>query len=122
MYFSEKVINAEMFLVGWFLHGTLASSNDLLICEVPRGGTSAGIERFVMLVFALCLQAQGRLLVSYLICSALCLVSCHALISELSCDFTSLFLVFAYVIDKLLLATFLQNHSFNSKFLGYKNK
>lgn len=122
MYFSKKVINAEMFSVVWYLHGALASSNDLLVCEVPRGGTSAGIERFVMLVFALCFQAQDSLLASYFICSALCLLGCHALISELSCDFTSLFLVFAYVIDKLVLATFLQNHSFNSTFLGYKNK
>lgn len=102
-----------------FYMGHLCPSSDLLTCEAPRGGTSAGIERCVLLVFALCLQAQGRLLASHLVCSAFQVAmsiyqSCHVTLF--------LFLVFACVIDKLVLATYLQNHSFNSKFLGYKNK
>lgn len=74
LYFSEKVINAEIFLAVWFSHGTLVSSNDLFICEAPRGGTSAGLESFVMLMFALFLQVQDGLLVSCLVCFALCMV------------------------------------------------
>lgn len=65
LYFIE--INAEIFLVVWFLHGTLVSSNDLFIYEASSGGTIARIERFAMLVFALCPQAQDRLLASYLV-------------------------------------------------------
>lgn len=120
LHFRGGIINTKVLSVVWWLQGTFVSKTDFSLLRDSRGVTSAGIESSALL---LCFIVPGQwdsinmslalfLLSLFCLCTSLLGSNLHP--SELLCDFTSVLFVFA-LLSADVLATYLQNYSFNKK-------